>query len=135
MSSIEQWQAKVFVYTHDPGEKALILFRGKGHEAGTVAQLNEGLKTALAHSSQDTERLESVVIKGDWWASAADRPSLPKGRGGTVVFACDPHLIHPLSGNVVRLQTLELDLPAEDVAQASLAHYEKLIVEENGRLD
>uniref|UniRef100_A0A832EL33 Type III-B CRISPR-associated protein Cas10/Cmr2 n=1 Tax=Desulfacinum infernum TaxID=35837 RepID=A0A832EL33_9BACT len=135
MNTITQWQAKVFAYIHDPGEKAWILFRGRGHEAGTVARLKERLEKALNLSRQDLEILENVVRKGDWWASAADRPSLPKGRGGRVDFTKNPQLIHPLSGEKIQLQALEVDLPPDDVALDSLAHYEKLIVEENGQVD
>ncbi|ROQ92061.1 CRISPR-associated Cmr2 family protein [Desulfosoma caldarium] len=136
MSTTKHWQAKVFAFIHDPAEKSLILFRGKGHEAGTVAMLKERLKKA-AHDlpDEDAKELEAFVRKGDWWASAADRPSLPKEQGRRVNFDKNPELIHPLSGEKVRLQSLELDLPPKDLEADSFAHYDKFIVQENGRLD
>ncbi|MGQ9750620.1 type III-B CRISPR-associated protein Cas10/Cmr2 [Desulfosoma sp.] len=129
------WKVKVLAYVHDPAEKALILFRSKGHEAGTVAQLKARLQQDLGYSAEAMQRLLDMIKKGDRWASSADRPSLPMNMGGHVNFAGDPRLRHPLSGEELILRTLESTVPPESVEAESLAHYQRLIVQQDGRVD
>lgn len=135
MTTDKHWKVKVLAFTHDPPEKPLILLRGKGHEAGTVARLREYFNRQLDPSREELDALQDCVKKGDWWASAADRPSLPKGLVGGVTFTQNPRLIHPLSGNPIDLKSLQMDIPVEAVEAVSLDHLESLIVEENGRVD
>lgn len=132
MGNNRHWKAKVFAFVHDPGEKALILLRGKGHEQGTVSHLRKILKE---DPTGPDEELDVLVKIADHWASAADRPSLPKGRGGRVNFAADPQLVHALTGKKFRIKSLEADIPAEAGEAVSFDHFEKLIVREGQEVD
>ena len=109
----ELWRTKVAAWLHDPPEKAFVLFRtpGRGHEAGTVATL---LRKLL-----DIERLEGelaeIVRKADRMAAAADRPDRPRPDGSRpgawasdrISFPDSPRIVHPLSGDVLDLGSIE----------------------------
>lgn len=125
------WQAKVLAFLHDPVEKALVLFRGKGHEAGTVAAMKELLGADLARVYESGQEAESLVKKADRWAAAADRPSLPMNLGRGVVFADDPQIIHPLSGRLFRLRELATEAQAEVIEALSFEHFQRLVVWED----
>jgi CRISPR-associated protein Cmr2 len=130
MNEQAMWQAKVLAYLHDPAEKALVLLRGKGHEAGTVAAMKELLGEDLERAYRAAEGLEALVKQADRWAAAADRPSLPRGLGGKVVFSTDPQIIHPLTGERIRLAELageaEASVPALEAV--SFDHFRGLLV-------
>lgn len=128
MNDEAMWQAKVLAYLHDPAEKALILLRGKGHEAGTVADMKELLGDDLTSAYRQAEGLKDVVKTADRWAAAADRPSLPMNLSGKVVFAADPQIIHPLTGKLFRLTELASDAHAEAVEAVSFDHFQRLVV-------
>ncbi len=132
MNERVMWQAKVLAYLHDPAEKALILLRGKSHEAGTVADMKALLGDDLARAYREAEGLKEAVRTGDRWAAAADRPSLPMNLSGKVVFAKDPQIIHPLTGQLFRLLELASDAHPEAVEEVSFAHFKDLVVREEG---
>jgi CRISPR-associated protein Cmr2 len=136
MNEQAMWQAKVLAYLHDPAEKALILLRGKSHEAGTVADMKELLGADLARAYREAEGLKGAVKTADHWAAAADRPSLPMNLPGKVVFATDPQIIHPLTGQLFRLLELASDAHAEAVEAVSFAHFRGLLMRDaEGRID
>ncbi|MEX8511839.1 MAG: type III-B CRISPR-associated protein Cas10/Cmr2 [Leptothrix ochracea] len=121
---------KLAAWLHDPAEKALILLRDReGHEHGTVARLRAQL--AIAAKAFDE--------RADWLAAAADRPQWPRDSQKKyptmeqVVFAREPELVHPLSGQRVRLDDLRSTLSTEQIKAASQAHFEALIVEGDAR--
>lgn len=122
------WQAKVLAFLHDPAEKALVLLRGKGHEAGTVAAMKELLGADLARVYGTAEKVRDIVKTADRWAAAADRPSLPMNLGRGVVFADDPQIIHPLSGRLFRLRELASEVQAEVIEALSFEHFKELVV-------
>ncbi|MEO0250280.1 MAG: type III-B CRISPR-associated protein Cas10/Cmr2, partial [candidate division WOR-3 bacterium] len=122
------WQAKVLAFLHDPAEKALVLLRGKGHEAGTVAAMKELLGADLASVYESGREAQSIVKTADRWAAAADRPSLPMNLGPGVIFAADPQIIHPLSGRLFRLMELVTEARAEVIEALSFEHFQELVV-------
>lgn len=120
MSEIDQnlWRIKLKAWTHDPAEKALVLFRDPaGHEGGTVRALRDAL--TLAEVAFDA--------RCDHWAAAADRPQFPHDTANRyagwaqVRFAERPVLIHPLSGQAYDLGTLK-ELEPELIKAVSLDH-------------
>lgn len=127
------WQAKVLAYLHDPAEKALILLRGKGHEAGTVADMRALLGADLVKVYQSGLTAKETVKTADHWAAAADRPSLPKNLGGEVAFATRPQIIHPLTGTLFPLRELASDQDAtvEAIEAVSFDHFKGLVVWED----
>ncbi len=114
------WKTKLAARLHDPPEKALVLLRTRqGHEGGTVATL---LQEAFPQGVPDD--IARLVEQADHWAAAADRAAFPKREGDgrypawqQVVFVDDPVLIHPLTGEVHRLQPIADDVSAAE-AQA-----------------
>jgi CRISPR-associated protein Cmr2 len=118
MSEKTLWQTKIAARLHDPAEKALVLMRDPGvsHEEGTVRALRErlGIKQGGEHEK-----------RADWWASAADRPALPKERW-RLNWAEHPHLIHPLkgkdTGEEFPLKPI-VEVSAAQVKERSLAHH------------
>lgn len=136
MNERAMWQTKVLAYLHDPAEKALILLRGKSHEAGPVADIKELLGDELARAYREAEGLKQAVLTADHWAAAADRPSLPMNLSGMVVFATDPEIIHPLTGQCFRLLDLASDAHPEAVEAVSFDHFRRLVVrDQEGSID
>ncbi len=99
---------KLAAWLHDPAEKQLVLMRDReGHEGGTSRRLRQ----ALDLSSKDFDR------RADWLAAASDRPSWPRGDEArrypqfeAVKFTKEPELIHPLSGERLKLGRSILDI-------------------------
>lgn len=132
------WLAKLAAWTHDPAEKALVLFRDPaGHEQGTARALRcevfpEGLP----------EPLLQLVRKADRWASAADRPQFPRMASdgpfadwAQVRFDREPVLIHPLSGDDITVTEGFAEDP-ELLKAVSIDHFRELICRgENGQVD
>ena len=131
------WQAKLLAWVHDPAEKALVLFRDPaGHEGGTVAELRrqlfpEGIPTEL----------QEIVKRADHWAAAADRPQFPRVSGGgpfetwaQVRFDKEPVLVHPLSGDKLKMVDLGDVVPAH-LKAISLDHFKKLMVRSDQVVD
>jgi len=100
------WTTKLAAWLHDPAEKALILLRADHEEDSSIARLRELLMPGGVPGA-----VENAVRLADHWASAADRPTLPKpgdsgmreafnirfwGRDGAV-------LKHPLDGTAYHL--------------------------------
>ena len=124
------WHTKLAAWTHDPAEKALVLLRDPtGHEWGTSADLRE-----MIFGQRDIPaELKDIVEQADHWASAADRPQWPRdekdGRyvqWAQVRFMDNPVLIHPLSGEDIRLDKLP-DISIEHVKAISRNHFSNLI--------
>jgi len=136
MDTQAMWQAKLAAFIHDPTTKALILMRGMGHEQGSVAELRKSVfqeESAIAALRE----LDPVVKRADRWASAADRPSLPRTIRGRVVFAENPALVHPLSGAYFDIPSLA---DGEDAAPAALEalnfeHFKEFIVKDGEQID
>jgi len=139
MSEVDKiWIAKLAAWTHDPAEKALVLFRDAlGHEGGTVQRLRgelfpQGLPGTLLQA----------VRKADHWASAADRPQFPrKGSDGPFAdwaqahFDREPVLIHPLSADPVPVEEGFSEDP-EHLKAVSIDHFSNLIHRnEDGKVD
>lgn len=133
------WQAKLAAYLHDPPEKALIMQRAKeGHEGGTVSTLYDEV-----FPQGVPEAVERAVERADHWASAADRAAFPKheqdGRypkWQQIVFAQDPVLIHPLTGEPHRLQPLADDVTVAQAQELGTKHLRKLLLRgDDGALD
>jgi len=130
------WQAKLAAFIHDPATKALILMRGLGHEQGSVAELRQTIfqdESAVAALRE----LDPVVKRADRWASAADRPSLPRSIRGRVVFAEKPALVHPLSGAYFAIAGLaDQDAAAPAAVEAmNFDHFKGFIVRDGGGID
>ncbi len=124
------WKTRLAARLHDPPEKALVLLRTRaGHEGGTVRALMEEV---FPHGvPADIER---AVERADHWAAAADRAAFPKAEGDRrypawqqVVFAQDPVLIHPLTGNSHRLPPFADDVPAERAQDQGTGHLRTLL--------
>lgn len=136
MEKDDVWKVKTLAFIHDPAEKALILLRGKGHEAGTVAHLTDRLLGDEAEKLRSAiTPLRAVISRGDRFAAGADRLSLPMGYGAQVVFAREPQLIHPLTGKKFTLSSLEQDVPVEVVEAVSFDHFQELVIRENGSVN
>jgi len=121
MSNDRLWHTKLAARLHDPGEKALVLFRDPaGHEGGTVRILNAWLALEQADSK--------AVKRADWWAAAADRPQWPRDQWAQVRWTQDPELIHPVSGTRLDLaDTGRLtDTEIDDIKDRSLRHFQAL---------
>jgi len=130
------WKVKTLAFLHDPAEKALVLLRGKSHETGTVASLKRLLFEVHHASEEEKAFIDHCIKKADHWASAADRPSLPMNVGGSVNFAKDPQIIHPLSGQNYSLSQLDTVISPEAIEAASFDHFQQLIVKNpEGKID
>lgn len=123
------WLAKLAAWTHDPAEKALVLFRDpSGHEKGTVRALrSEIFPDGLP------ENLAQAVRKADHWAAAADRPQFPRkasdgpyAEWAQVRFDQNAHLIHPLSGDDIEVSEGFTEDP-EHLKAVSTDHFLKLV--------
>lgn len=129
MNEETMWQAKVLAYLHDPAAKALVLLRGESHEAIAEGLIRELFGEKLTRAYRKTSGLNAAVKTADHWAAAADRPSLPMNVGGQVAFAANPQIIHPLTGQLFRLQDLASDAHQEAIKALNLAHFDPLVVE------
>ena len=118
------WQSKLHARLHDPAEKALVLFRDPaGHEGGTSRALH-----SVLFADGIPEAIRRSVRRADWWASAADRPQLPKNVSWAQLrWTSDPVLIHPLTGEEFDLHSLA-ETEITDVKARSLSHFKRLIV-------
>lgn len=121
------WQTKLHARLHDPAEKALVLFRDPSdHEEGTSRTLH-----SILFKDDIPRKVRRFVKWADWWASAADRPRLPKNAPWAQLrWTKNPILIHPLTGSTFDLHTL-VDTEIADVEARSLTHFERLIVRPN----
>ncbi len=133
------WQAKLGARLHDPPEKALIMLRTKeGHEGGTVRTLYDEV-----FPNGVPDAVERAVERADHWASAADRAAFPKhGQDGRypkwqqIVFAREPVLIHPLTGEAHRLSPLADDIAAARAQAIGTDHLrEHLVKNADGTVD
>jgi len=123
------WTTKLAAWTHDPAEKALVLFRDPlGHEKGTVQKL----RSTLFPNPLSQQALQAIQ-KADHWASAADRPQFPRGPSddrfaewAQVRFDKDPVFIHPLSGEDIPVIEGFPEEP-EPIKAVSLDHFQRLI--------
>ena len=121
MNNDKLWQTKLDARLHDPGEKALVLFRDRaGHEGGTVKYLKAGFTLDEAN--------EKTVKRADWWASAADRPQWPKDQWAQVIWSKSPVLIHPVSGEQIDLAEKGglMDTDLEAIKARSFDHFSTL---------
>ncbi len=116
---------KLAAWLHDPAEKQLVLMRDReGHEGGTARRLRQ----ALDISAREFDP------RADWLAAAADRPSWPRSDAAgrypqfeAVKFVKQAELVHPLSGERLKLASLDLDIDAEHIKSVSQTHFESLI--------
>ncbi|MFZ3140974.1 type III-B CRISPR-associated protein Cas10/Cmr2 [Polaromonas sp.] len=122
---------KLAAWLHDPAEKQLILMRDReGHEGGTSRRLRQ----ALDISAREFDK------RADHLAAAADRPSWPRGDDAgrypqfeAVRFSKEAELIHPLSGERLKLGSLESAVGVDQIKAASQAHFESLIQGDDDR--
>ena len=123
-SGNELWGTKLLARLHDPAEKALVLFRDPaGHEGGTSRRL----RSAIFQGEPNKGAVDHVK-RADWWASAADRPQLPKIFARTPIrWTQQPILIHPLTGKEFRLHSLA-DTEISLLKDRSFEHFNRLIV-------
>ena len=115
------WQTKLDAWAHDPGEKALILMRGKSHEAGTVSAVRQAL---------GIDREGEYTRRADWWAASADRLQWPKGWDDRVHWHKQPELVHALSAQTLNLKDSVgdfSDTEVEDIEQRASVHALDLI--------
>jgi len=123
---------KLAAWLHDPAEKQLVLMRDReGHEGGTSRRL----RAALDISSRAFDK------RADHLAAAADRPNWPRSEEASrypqfeaVRFTKEPELIHPLSGECLKLGSLDRDVGVEEIKAVSQAHFERLIQGDDERL-
>jgi CRISPR-associated protein Cmr2 len=134
------WAAKLWAWTHDPAEKALILMRRPGgHEAG-VGALRERIFGARAGA--EGARWEAIGRAADHAAAAADRPRFPYALDDPRYpawaqprFADQPELIHPLGGDRILPGSFGDEVSWQEAAAASFAHLEKLVAGPKGAAD
>lgn len=133
------WSAKLWAWTHDPAEKALVLMRRPGgHEAGTVQELRKAI-----FEGDSPARWEEIGREADRQAAAADRPQFPYRKGDPKYpdwaqprFYERPELIHPLSGERVELPSLTPDFSVRDIEEATYDRLRELIQKDSdGRTD
>ncbi len=137
---------KLAAWLHDPAEKQLVLMRDPvGHEGGSVVEVGKalGLATRPAMRKKNGQWIElnydklkqdkSVHI-ADCLAAAADRPNWPRGDDAprypkfeAVKFAREAELIHPLSGERLKLAALDISIGIDQIKTVSQDHFENLI--------
>ena len=123
---------KLAAWLHDPAEKQLVLMRDpEGHEGGTSRRLRKTLDI----SSQAFDK------RADHLASAADRPNWPRGDDASrypafeaVRFTREAELVHPLSGERLKLGVLEQSIGVEQIKTVSQHHFDSLIQEDDDDL-
>lgn len=120
------WKLKLAGWLHDPAEKALILMRTReGHELGTARILRERLGIPFDAFDKRADHL-----------AAADRPDWPQPDDerypawANVRFTDDLELIHPLSGETIKLAPLAGDIGAAEIKAVSVDHFARLIQED-----
>lgn len=137
---------KIAAWLHDPAEKQLVLMRDPvGHEGGSVVEVGKalGLPTRPALRKKNGQWLEldydklqqdKSVHTADCLAAAADRPNWPRADDAakypkfeTVKFTREAELIHPLSGERLKLAALDLNIGVEQIKSVSQDHFESLI--------
>ena len=141
---------KIAAWLHDPAEKQLVLMRDSvGHEGGSIVEVGKalGLPTRPAMRKKNGQWIElnhdklnqdkSVHI-ADCLAAAADRPNWPRGDDAkrypkfeSVHFTREPELIHPLSGECLKLGPLNLDIGVDNIKAVSQDHFQSLIQEDD----
>jgi CRISPR-associated protein Cmr2 len=144
---------KLGAWLHDPAEKQLVLMRDPvGHEGGSIVGVGKALGLATKPAMRkvngiwkkldyDKLKQDKSVHTADCLAAAADRPNWPRGDDAklypqfeSVKFAKEPELIHPLSGEILKLGSLDLAVDAEHIKTVSQAHFESLIQEDDDDL-
>lgn len=132
MTHTTNYPKKLAAWLHDPAEKQLVLMRDpEGHEGGTARRLRQ----ALDISSKEFDK------RADWLAAAADRPSWPRSDDAgrypqfeAVRFAKETELIHPLSGERLKLAALDLSIGVDQIKSVSQSHFNKLIQDDDESL-
>ena len=141
---------KLAAWLHDPAEKQLVLMRDPvGHEGGSIVEVGKaiGLPTRPAMRKKNGQWIEldfdklqqdQSVHVADHLAAAADRPNWPRGDDAkrypkfeAVHFTKEPELIHPLSGDRLKLASLNLDIGVDGIKQVSQDHFQSLIQEDD----
>ncbi|MDN5279568.1 MAG: CRISPR-associated protein Cmr2 [Clostridiales bacterium] len=125
------WQTKLTAWLHDPAEKCFVLFHDpSGHDGGTIKTLLTDLKNEIGLNH---EELEKEIKKADWYAASADRPQWPMDvsegryeRWSQVDFSNEPILIHPLTGDEIRLNDLS-SINYKEIKTASLEHFREIL--------
>jgi len=125
------WQTKLTAWLHDPAEKCFVLFRDpKGHEGGTVKDLLAELQQEIGLNAE--QHIKEVKM-ADWFAASAGRPQWPvdisEGRHAhwsQVDFSQEPVLIHPLTGDDIRLNELT-SVDYRKIKEASLNHFREIL--------
>jgi CRISPR-associated protein Cmr2 len=137
---------KLAAWLHDPAEKQLVLMRDPvGHEGGSVVEVGKalGLATRPAMRKKNGQWIElnydklkqdKSVHMADCLAAAADRPNWPRGDDAprypkfeAVKFAREAELIHPLSGERLKLAALDISIGIDQIKTVSQDHFENLI--------
>lgn len=127
------WENKLVAWLHDPAEKCFVLFHDpSGHENGTIKKLLNKLKEEI-DLDFDSKEVQSKIEKSDHIAASADRPQWPREDGegryakwSQVDFASDPVLIHPLTGEQLKLNDLT-DIDYKSLKEVSYEHFEKIL--------
>lgn len=131
------WEAKLWAWTHDPPEKALVLMRRAGrHDEGTVIEAREEV---LPHPSpEQTARWDHLAESADHYAAAGDRPQFPYRKGehryapwAQPRFVDDPEIVHPLSGARVPLNQIA-DSDCREIEKASFGALKELLQRDGG---
>lgn len=141
---------KLAAWLHDPAEKQLVLLRDPvGHEGGSVVEVGRalGLETRPAMRKKNGQWIElnydklkqdKSVHTADCLAAAADRPNWPRGDDApkypkfeAVKFSREAELIHPLSGEILKLAALDMNIGIDQIKSVSQDHFESLIQEDD----
>ena len=137
---------KLAAWLHDPAEKQLVLMRDPvGHEGGSIVEVGKalGFETRPAMRKKNGQWIElnydklkqdKSVHMADCLAAAADRLNWPRGDDAprypkfeAVKFAREAELIHPLSGERLKLAALDMSIGIEQIKTVSQDHFEGLI--------
>lgn len=107
------WDIKLTAWLHDPAEKCFVLFHDpSGHENGTIKQQLKALHDEIGLDYESKEVKDEIKMS-DYLAASADRPQWPRienegryAKWSQVDFVSDPVLIHPLTGDKIKLNNL-----------------------------
>lgn len=136
---------KALVLMRDPegheNGTSLALSRLMGLKNYNEEDADSGLRVlnALLFKTSLPTGMYKTVQRADWWAAAADRPQWPmqeldvttqKGQevtlkvapGSQVRFSSQPVLIHPLTGDTIKLASLK-DTEVSEIKKRSLDHH------------